>query len=142
MIAIMICCAVLCYDMLCYMAMFVVLLVTVAPLFVRLVFFFQSMGKETIASPLHFVIIARGAAFILLLSIGQWIPKTKPCHLSSSAGIFSPLNNLFTTGCPCFFACMHGSVPLYLEATEEKPAECAKRLDNQPVYQTHTLRSP
>ena len=23
----------------------------------------------------------------ILLSIGQWIPKTKPCHLSSSAGI-------------------------------------------------------
>ena len=35
------------------MAMFVVLLVTVAPLFARLVFF-QSMGKETIASLLHF----------------------------------------------------------------------------------------
>ena len=47
--------------------------------FVRPARFFQSMGKETIASPLHFVIIARGAAFILLLSIGQWIPKTKPC---------------------------------------------------------------
>ena len=35
------------------MAMFVVLLVAVAPLFARLVFF-QYMGKETIASPLHF----------------------------------------------------------------------------------------
>ena len=34
------------------MAMFVELLVTVALLFARLVFF-QSMGKETIASPLH-----------------------------------------------------------------------------------------